>query len=77
MSDMTLIADETFQLLRGWLNLKALWNMLRMSVTAETSQSEMSPLKVEAPKNMEGTSVTAETFQLLRGWLNSEACKNM
>ena len=32
--------------------MKALWNILCMSVTAETSQSEMSPSKVEASENM-------------------------
>ena len=37
MEDMS-VTSETSQLLRGWLKLLALWNILDMSVTEETFQ---------------------------------------
>ena len=40
---------ETFQSERGWLKADAIQNMKDVLVTAETSQSEMSPLKAPVP----------------------------
>ena len=48
-----------------------------MSVTEDTFQEEMSPLKDVAPANMPNIFVTEETSQLFRGWLKDVAPANM
>ena len=63
---MDVLSKTTYQLPKFWLKDSALRNMLRMVVTSDTFQPEMSPLKEVAPKNILDTSVTPETSQPMR-----------
>ena len=67
------VPGVTYQRPRFWLKAVAPLNVLRMSVTEETSQPDMSWLKAEAPRNIPPMLVTLETAQSLRGWLKARA----
>ena len=70
------VTPETSQLSRGWLKALAPANMRDMSVTCDTFQDDVSPLK-EVEANMLDMSVTLETSQLSRGWLKGPFSTNM
>ena len=72
MASMVVTA-EVFQADKSWLNFEAPQNMKLISVTADVSQDEISPLKDNASSNMSFIVVTAEVFHFDKSWLNDEA----